>query len=144
MINIALLVLGFLLVFKIKSRPAIRNLLLFLCAILFVAGTFWDFILLRDDWIDRGARAFIQNIIDNAPKNVAIPYSSAIATEDEKKEILLALHSVPECDYEIELQTIWPGGNFFLYDVTFKNGQACVMMIDVRGKEYTIYRMTKP
>jgi hypothetical protein len=144
LINIAFLITGIMLVRRMKTRSAARFFFLFLCTILFLVGTFWDYILIRDDWTDRGARTFIKNLIDNAPNNASLPYSSKITTEDEKKEILAAVNSFPKCDYKIELQTIWPGGDFFLYDVYFENGQACVMDIDVRGKEYTIYSMTKP
>ncbi|HOQ06120.1 MAG TPA: hypothetical protein PKY88_13015 [Anaerohalosphaeraceae bacterium] len=144
LIHLVLLITGIMLVWRMKSRPALRNSLLILFAILFLLGVLWDFILVRNAWIDRGARTFIKNIINNAPNNVSIPYSSAITSEDVKKEIQTALNSVPRCDYKLELQTIFPGGDFFLYDVSFENGQACVMMIDVRGEQYTIYRMTKP
>lgn len=141
LLNVVLLISGIMFLFRKKLNPAIRVPSFLLCAVVFLPCLLWEGILVRNDQKERGSIAFIKNIIENQlnPQFI-VSYSSDI-TSDEKKQAQDAISNFPRCNYKVNWDDIWPGGEFFLFRIFFNDGKTFLVSVDVRGGKYAIRRL---
>jgi hypothetical protein len=134
------LIAGIVLLFKKKVHPVIGIPVFLLCLITFFIGIPLEILWVYNYQIDKGAKAFIRSVVKNPPNPGVISYSSD-ATPDEQKQMRDAIKAFPKCNYKVDLSTIWPGGDYFCYDIYFDDGKIFFVIVDVQGGKYAFHKI---